>query len=209
MGDTQQPSGAQLTRLQESLLALSGIKNQLEPALRAIKRHRQDDDVKAAIASQLVILTVSFLEEWKNLERLGKDERIRQTLRVTKPAVDRVRKWADLSRYRSSMLAHGFRGTDGRLFNPTALAASGRAPFTFAEQMLLAECAVLAIATAYVRHAQEHQMAFVALAELWPGGDVEPEGITTMAEFESEIARIRVAITAADSGLDAAFRGEP
>ncbi len=198
-----------LSKLEESLLAMSGLKYQLEPALRTFKRYIHDMEAKEALSNYLLILVVSFSDEWRRFERLNGDEKIQRTLDTAKPAVNRILAWKGIPRLRSSMLAHGFRGGDGCLVNPATLVGEGKSPSTFAERVLLAECAVYAIATVLHHHMDSKNGALESLLEIWPDEEPESCGIQTMSQFEQEVLFIRRAIVASDPALDAAFSGSP
>jgi hypothetical protein len=197
----------QLTKLQETLLVLGALKNQLQPALKVIKRYMADDDLKFTATNHLMILVSSFLDEWKRLEGLGFDPDVRKTLDTAKPAVNRIRQWRGISRLRSSMLAHGFRQKDGSLTQIAELLQPGRAPVRYAEQVLLAECAVYAISTAICQHRKAHREAVAFMYQARSGQVSDGGGVDTMGEFHQEVARIRVAITASDPSLEACFNG--
>ncbi|MFC7300795.1 hypothetical protein [Cognatiluteimonas weifangensis] len=189
------------------MLVLAGLKNQLEPCLRTFKRYRHDQEAKTCLANYPLILVSSFLQEWQRLERLGSSLEIRRTLIAAEPATRRIRDWRGISRARSSMLAHGFRGKDGRLVNPTTLFGPGQVPTTFAGQLLLGELAVYAIATAISHHKAAGDNALSSLSTVWPDEELESCGIDTMAEFEQEIATLRGEIFAIDPDLERCFHG--
>lgn len=190
------------------MLALSGLKNQLDPCLRTFKRYIYDQESKTCLSNYLLILVASFLQEWQQLERLGSDAEIRRTLIAAAPATRRIRAWRGISRIRSSMLAHGFRDKDGRLVNTTALFGPGQVPTTFAGQLLLGELAVYAIATALSHHRAVCTNALGIISALWPDEEPEACGISTMAEFEQEIATLRREIFAIDPNLENHFQGD-
>lgn len=198
---------ANLSRLEEVMLVLAGLKNQLEPCLRTFKRYRHDQESMACLASYLLILVASFLQEWQQFERLGSSPEIRRTLIAAAPATRRIRAWRGISRARSSMLAHGFRGKDGRLVNTITLFGPDQVPTTFAGQLLLGEFAVYAIAIAICHHKAEADNALNLLSTVWPDEVPDACGINTMAEFEQEIATLRGEIFAIDPGLERCFQG--
>lgn len=198
---------ANLSRLEEVMLVLAGLKNQLEPCLRTFKRYKHDHESKSCLANYLLILVASFLQEWQQLERLGSSPEIRRTLIAAAPATRRIRAWRGISRARSSMLAHGFRGKDGRLVNTTTLFGPDQVPTTFAGQLLLGEFAVYAIATAICHHKAAADNALSLLSTVWPDEEPAACGINTMAEFEQEIATLRGEIFAVDPSLERCFQG--
>lgn len=193
-----------LSNLQEVLLVLAALKNQLEPALRAVKRHLEDDDLKFSLTNHLLILVSSFLEEWQRLEGLGRDPSVQKTVQSAKPAVKRIRQWKGITRLRSSALAHGFRQKDGSLTVMKSLFENNRAPSAYAESILVGECAVYAIATAICQHGATYKEGL----SLWytrGASEVPSNGIQTMLEFESEINQVRSLIVATDPDLEKCF----
>lgn len=195
-----------LNQLQGSLLVLMALKNQLEPALRAVKRHLQDDDLKFTVTNHLLILVSSFLSEWQNFEALGADPHVQKTLQSAKPAIKRIRKWKGITKLRSSVLAHGFRMKDGSITRMGYLFERDRAPSAYAESMLLGECAVYAIATAICQHNQIYKEGLSQWYENGPE-KIPINGIENMKDFEEEIARIRIQITDTDPLLEKCLNG--
>lgn len=179
-----------LTRLQESLLQLAAFKNSLEAALRALAPadRVQDEDLKFTVSNHIQVLLCSFLEEWKVFEGLGADSNVRNTLRVAAPAVDRVRRWRGLPKVRSMLLAHGFRGKDGKMVHPWDVFAKHDAPTAYAEVTLLANCAKLAIEAALDRHRQEYKEAAEHVLKM--NRDIEDKGIRTIGEIKAELSKI-------------------
>lgn len=197
-----------LSRFEEVMLVLAGLKNQLEPCLRTFKRYRHDQESKTCLANYLLILVASFLQEWQRLERLGSSPEIKRTLMAAAPATRRIRAWRGISRARSSMLAHGFRGKDGRLINAATFFGPGQVPTTFAGQLLLGEFAVYAIATAICHHKAAGANALSVLSTTWPDEEPEACGIDTMAEYEQEVAALRREMFAIDPNLECCFQGD-
>ena len=190
--------------LQDSLLVLAALKNQLESALRTVKRYIHDDDLKFTVANHILIVVSSFLEEWQRFESLGSDPTVRRTLDIAKPAIERIRRWKGITRLRSSALAHGFRQRDKTLTQLGPLFQAQRAPSAYAEQLLLGELAVYAIATAICQHQVTYDAALSAFYHDGPE-KIPTHGIQTMEEFRTEITRIRSMITASDSSLEKCF----
>ena len=81
-----------LTPLQESLLILAGLNKQLKWALNTIvpKDRIKDENLKFTVSNHIYILLCSFLEEWKFLEKLGRDENLQTILKIASPAVNRM-----------------------------------------------------------------------------------------------------------------------
>ena len=101
----------ELSPLQESLIILVSLNNRIEKALNAMvsKDHMEDEDLKFTITNHIHILLCSFLDEWKKLEALGSDEKIKATLKIVSPSIGRIRQWGGLPKVRSSLLAQGHR----------------------------------------------------------------------------------------------------
>lgn len=194
-----------LTKLQESLMVFAALKNQLEPALKVVKRHRSEDDLKFTVTNYLLILVSSFLDEWRRFKALD-DASVSKTVLAAEPAIERIQQWPGIYELRSSALAHGFRKKDRSLVHMGDLYGQDVAPAAYAEQILLAECAVYAIATAICQLRDIYQDG---LSQVYGSGPhhVSNCGIQTMAAFEQEISAIRRAITSIDPDLEACFNG--
>jgi hypothetical protein len=59
----------ELSKLQESLLALGAIKGQIQTALRIMKRHVREMDTAGIVGDYLLIRVCSFLDEWMGTGR--------------------------------------------------------------------------------------------------------------------------------------------
>ncbi|MDZ5631892.1 hypothetical protein [Janthinobacterium sp. GMG1] len=196
----------ELTNLQESLLVFAGLKNQLEPALRTVKRYPLDDELKFTVTSHLLILVSSFLEEWRRFSGLGCDESVRKTLRSASPAIKRISQWKGIRTLRSTVLAHPFRQKDGSLTIVESLYENNLVSSEYAESILLGECAVYAIATAICQHNCIYEKAKLKYYSQ-VRSKIPINGIQTMSEFHKEIDRIRLAITVTDPCLADCFQG--
>lgn len=196
-----------LSPLEEVLLVLAGLKFQMEPCLRTFKRYGHDQEAKASLANYLLVLVASFDKEWQRLERLGKTPEVKHTLLAASPALKRIRVWRGLHRLRSTVLAHGFRDKNGSLVNIGTLFGPDDAPTNFAEQLVLGELAVYAIATAMCHHRSGHDGALKKLLATWPDEAPVACGIATMAEFERELESVRSQMFAADPDLERCFSG--
>jgi hypothetical protein len=196
-----------LTKIQESLMVFAALKNQIEPALRVVKRHKLEDDLKFTVTNYLLILVSSFLDEWRRFTALDSDARVSKTIQTAKPAAERIQQWPGIYELRSSALAHGFRKKDRSLVHISDLFGEGVAPSNYAEQILLAECAVYAIATAIC---QLQDIYRDGISQIYDSGPhhVRDCGIQTMEMFEQEIAAIRRTITSIDPNLETCFNGK-
>lgn len=186
-------------------MVFAALKNQLEPALKVIKRHISEDDLRFTVANHLLTLVSSFLDEWRRFKALN-DASASKTILTAAPAVERIQQWTGIYELRSSALAHGFRKKDRSLVHMSDLFGQKVAPTTYAEQILLAECAVYAIATAIC---QLHDIYQDGLSRVYGTGPhhVGSYGIQTMEAFEQEISAIRRTITSIDPDLEACFNG--
>jgi hypothetical protein len=103
------------TPLQESLLILAALRNQIRWALLTIvpEGRAKDESLKFTVSNHIQILLCSFLDEWSTLEKLGRDEKLRTTLKIVSPALDRIKRWRGLPKIRSTLLAHGQRDKKG------------------------------------------------------------------------------------------------
>ena len=101
--------------LEESLLILYGLNSQLKAALQPLvpEKNIRNEDLKFTVCDHIQILLSSFLNEWKTFEGLGQDQKIRNTLKITSPALYRLRIWKGLTKVRSKLLAHGHRDKSG------------------------------------------------------------------------------------------------
>ncbi len=127
-----------LSKFQESLLVISAIKTILESDLRVFKRYIKDEDLKFSLNNKMLVDISSFLDEWKRFETYAKDdERIKETMKITAPAIKRLLRWTGIKGMRNTMLAHGFRdrGNGGK---PTCLEAryfDADVPTTYEEDL--------------------------------------------------------------------------
>lgn len=193
---------ASLNPLETSILALASRKSFLEPSLRSIKKHVQEEDLKWTVSNYILIQIFAFNEEWRRFQGLAKsDLKVRETTRIAKPAIDRIKQWPGLTVVRNSIIAHA-RRSDGSLLLPNPQTFSG-VPTNYAEKILLAECAVLAIATVLVRHDAERLVAVSKIA-----GQTHPPtatGINNNLEFRRDLLDIRTKIIESEPSLDVAF----
>ena len=193
------------TPFQGVLLCLSAIKATLEPCLRTTKRYRHDESLQYDLLNYLMIQVQSFMDEWRKLGPLRNDvPGLLTVLEVASPAVRRIKKWKGIYNVRSRLLAHSPRDKDGRLTEVEHLLAAGTFPTMYAEQMLVAECAVYAISTmlaSYDAERAEAQRMYYSR----PLPKIEGHGISTLQEFEDDIRAIRLAILAKAPQLEASF----
>jgi hypothetical protein len=177
------------TSLQDSLLLLAGLKSQIEPALKILapKDRITDDDLKFTVCNHIQILVCSFLKEWKHLESIG--DEIRATLEVSSPAIKRIRSWTGLWQIRSALLAHGGRDKHGKPAWAWDVFSRHNGPTTYAEPILLAQCALLATNEALRRHQAEYQAATGELQEL--PRTIEEKGIRSLGEMNAALDAIK------------------
>ena len=152
--------GFKITRFQSCLMSLGALKLFLEDSLKsfkAIPRH----DTRFVLGNYILINVHSFNQEWKRFESFAKnDDSIRQSCRIAKPAVDRIRYWKGLSQLRSKVLAHEMYDKDDQsLVDYRQFFGDKKAPVEPWEQALLGECAVNAISIALTRHRELNAQA--------------------------------------------------
>ncbi|MBA7654050.1 hypothetical protein ES703_61924 [subsurface metagenome] len=183
-----------LTSFQESLLVLAALSNQIEWALKAMvpKDRIEDKDLKFTISNHIQILLCSFLDERKRLEALGCDDKIRATLKMASPALDRIRRWRGLRKLRSTLLAHGHRTREGAFVWPSKVFGNHPIPTAYAEIILLGNCALLAVRVVLTQHQSDYQEAVQQLSNLKK--DIEDEGIRTVGEIKEELNKIKAEI---------------
>lgn len=178
-----------LTKLQESLLVLTGIEHQIESALQTLvpKEHIEDDNLKFTVCNHLHIIICSFLDEWKILESLGEDSEIQKTLLIASPAINCIRSWKGLEKIRSQLLAHGHRDKNGHVAWAWDVFARYNAPTAYGEMIVLGNCAVKAIKIAFLRHQKEHEEASMEIKKL--NRDIEEKGARTVGDIKLELEK--------------------
>lgn len=185
-----------------SLLALSSRKAFLEPALCSVKRHIGEDDTKWVICNFILMQVSVFLEEWKLFAAHAKqDASVKATCQIADPALKRIRSWSGLKHFRNSVLAHTRAKPDNTL--PTGdRRIEAFTPSNYAEQALLGECAVYAIATALIRHECVRSQA---LAAHGTGFNLSGGGIDTVGQYKQALLDIRQEICMGDPTLESGF----
>ena len=153
------------------------------------KDHMEDEDLKFTITNHIHILLCSFWDEWEHLEALRGDDKIKTTLKITSPALKRIRKWKGLHRVRSMLLAHGHRDRDGDAVLPWDVFGKYDAPTAYAETILLGNCALLAVAVVITQHSADYQEVYSRLSK--KKRDIEDKGIQTMEEVKKDFSKIK------------------
>ena len=98
------------SRLQDSILVLCSLEALLFEYKKCLLKEKPDSVVYSALASQIVLSSCSYLEEWELLGALSSEEpRILVLRKIAKPAIDRINKWKDLKLVRNSFIAHNHR----------------------------------------------------------------------------------------------------
>ena len=194
-----------LSKFQESLLVISAMKTNMENDLRVFKRYIHDDDLKFALNSKMIIDICSFLDEWKRFNTYSKDsEHIRATMKITAPAIRRLKSWRGIEGMRNTMLAHGFRdeNDDGKLTCISKRYIDAEVPTSYVEVMLLSEYCVYIISAFICRHSEEHKLALKTV----PKADVRVQrGIQTMVEFDAAVKELQEHMFGLDSSLKQCF----
>ena len=200
-----QVSILQLTKFQESLLVLSGMKTIMENDLRVFKRYMHDDDLKFTLNNKMLIDVCSFLDEWKRFSNYAKgDIHIKETMKITAPAIKRLKSWRGLKGMRNTMLAHGLRDGNGS-GNLTCLDKryfEAEVPTTYAEVMLLSEYCVYVISAFICRHHKDHKLALSTIPKR--DGNVV-RGIQTQAEFDTAVKELQEHMFSLDPQLKEGF----
>ncbi|MCG3808899.1 hypothetical protein I3252_05300 [Psychrobacter sp. Ps4] len=180
-----------LTKFQESLLVLTGLKTVMQNDLRVIKRYIHDEDVKWSLSNKMLIDICSFLEEYRRFNNYAKDNTyIRDTMKITAPAIKRLKSWSGIQGLRNTVLAHGFRD-DNDQGKPTCLDKryfDADIPTNYAEIMLLSEYCVYVISAFMCRHKEDHQLAI----SKQPSGDANvSRGIETLEDFNKDVEELQ------------------
>jgi hypothetical protein len=195
----------ELTKFQESLLVISAMKNIIENDLRVFKRYINDEDLKFSLNNKMLIDIYSFLEEWKRFNTYAKEDvRILETMRITSPAIKRLKSWSDIGGMRNTMLAHGHRDdkNDGKLTCHEKRYFDANVPKTYAEVMLLSEYCVYVISACICRHKDEHQSALQEIPNI---GTIINRGIQTYDEFNEAIKTLQKHMFDIDPSLKQCF----
>jgi hypothetical protein len=168
------------------------MQTQLDSALRALqgKALVANGDLEWTVCNHIQILLCSFLEEWKIFESFAKDdERIRDTLKIAVPALDRIRAWTGLERVRNTLLAHNLRDKKGSPVSTWDVFNSNKAPTAYAEIVLLARLAVFVMRGTRTRHYSEFHLASQRLTRYYV--PIKQQGVRTNEEAESDFQRIK------------------
>lgn len=167
--------GAPMTEFQQTIVALTAIRNSIERAVLCLysaqganlasRPDRTNDRfLTFTLQNHIQILLCSFLEEWRIFSSFGKgDARVKETLQIVSPAIDQFRRWSGLHKIRSSLLAHSPRDTNGRIVFPWVAFRENRCPTTLEETLLLALCALMSVDNVKERHKAEQAEAEKAL----------------------------------------------
>jgi hypothetical protein len=195
------------TPLQESLLILAALRNQIRWALLTMvpEGRVKDENLKFTVCNYIQVLLCSFLEEWSALERLGRDERLRTTLKISSPALDRIKRWRGLPKIRSMLLAHGHRNKEGSPAWAWEVFEKYNAPTAYAETILLGNCARLATEVLLIRYKSEYKEAVKLISGLKQ--TIKDRGIRTVGEIDIEINKVKTKMLKI-AGSDIVFEGE-
>jgi len=199
-----------LTPIQESLLILAGLSNQIKWAIDSVllEDRIKDENLKFTISNHIHIILCSFLEEWHTLEKLGVDKKLIVILKITSPALSRIRKWKGLTKVRSILLAHGHRDKKGMLVCPWEVFKEYNAPTAYAETMLLGKCALLATKVLLKYYKLEYNTAIQNFSET--KRKIMDKGIRTIKDIDAELEQVtngmlHIAYSYNDSELERLF----
>ena len=178
--------GFNITRFQSCLMSLGALKLFLEDSLKSFKAISRGD-TRFVLGNYILINVHSFNQEWKRFESFAKnDGSIKQSCRIAKPAVDRIRYWKGLSQLRSKVLAHEMYDKDDQsLVDFKKYFGDKKAPVEPWEQALLGECAVYAIGVALTRHSKLNAEA-QAVVQACEAHQLVAAGISTVEMFNTE-----------------------
>lgn len=103
----------QITQAFESIFDQEDILNSEFEISQFNYHHLLNDTIHDALASQIIIKAISFIDEWNNyfgVKTETKDqETILQIKSLTKPAYSALRAWKEMNSYRNQALAHNHR----------------------------------------------------------------------------------------------------
>lgn len=187
-----------MNNLQQTTLVLAAIKNILDPEIRIFRKYIHDDELKFTLSGKLMIDVCSFLDEWKKLGPIAKeDPDVMETLRICALPIRKISAWDGLRSFRNTMLAHGFRdevagntptNISQRFFNANV-------PNQYAEMLLLAHIASFIIGVFLTRHGQCIEPPTIV-------HDVFPtKGISTSKEFDDQINLVKEHFESCDSSF--------
>lgn len=194
-----------LSKFQESLLVISAMKTIMENDLRVFKRYIHDDDLKYALNNKMLIDICSFLDEWKRFNTYAKDcEHIRATMKITAPAIKRLKSWRGIEGMRNTMLAHGYRddNDNGKLTCLNKRYFEAEVPTTYAEVMLLSEYCVYVISAFICRHKEDHKAALETMPKFEAA---TRKGIETRDEFDAAVKDLQEHMFELDPSLKQGF----
>ena len=146
-----------MTSLQKTIVSLTAIRNSIERGILCLysfqDHHLSDKPGRIndpylifTLQNYLLILLCSFLDEWGRFAAFAKnDKRAKTTLITVKPAIDRFRKWPDLHKIRSGLLAHSPHQKNDKVMFPWEAFSEYRCPTTPAEILLLAFCTLMVV----------------------------------------------------------------
>ena len=190
-----------MTKFQETIVALTAIRNSLERAMLCLysvngshlsdKPDRTKDQyLLFTLQNHLQILLCSFLEEWSKFGGFAKtDESVKETLRIVSPSTNRFKQWPGLNKIRSCLLAHSPRDTSGEIVFPWVAFGKEKCPTTLEETLLLTFCALMAVDNVKARHKAEQDKAEKEIFGM--NRAIATQGIPNTAELEKQFADIQ------------------
>ena len=193
-----------MTDFQKVLVALTSIRNSIERATLCLYSvdgsHLSDRPDRSGdpfltftLQNYLLILLCSFLDEWSAFSSHAKnDDRVREALKIVKPAMDRFKRWPHLHKIRSGMLAHS-PNNHGEITFPWVAFAKYRCPSTLEEILLLAFCAFMAVDYVKARFKEDQSEADAEILKM--DRIIEAQGVLNTAELEKEFSAIQTEIS--------------
>lgn len=190
-----------MTNFQESIVALTAIRNSIERALLCLysadgthlvaRTERIKDSVLIfTLQNYIQILLCSFLDEWQAFSSFAKnDDSVKKTARILAPAIDQFKKWPGLHKVRSNMLAHSPRDRGKKIFFPWVAFKNLRCPTTPEEIILLALCALRSVD--YVKEQYKTEQIEAEKEILKADRSIAVQGIANIKELERTFSEIQ------------------
>ncbi|MDH2373471.1 hypothetical protein QD228_06460 [Cobetia sp. 3AK] len=173
-------------KFQESLIILSVLKHTMEKDYAVLQRYHDDYDLRFSITNKMLIDISSFLNEWKRFKKYSRDiPEIRDTMKVVRPAIARLKKWNGIEGMRNTMLAHGYRddNNSGRITCINERYFNAKVPKTSLEIMLLTQYCIHISAIFIFKHGDREPIE----DQVQQNNHTEIEGgITTSEELKTE-----------------------
>jgi hypothetical protein len=134
-----------VSKIQDSISILIVLAQSIDLYFKIMKKERRNRKsiVYAALSTNVLLQSCSFMDEWEHLGSTCKDERRLIELRKNlKPLTNRINQWSDLRRIRNTFIAHNLR--DKKHDNENVLlktySTQLNIPDSFGDYLLLCGC---------------------------------------------------------------------